>query len=256
MPLRICVVGFRNTGKTRLVVSIVSFLSSKGFRVAVVKHSHERIDLAVKDTARILTSNPLAVAYSSPYDNVLILDRGLNPEYILELLNPDIILYEGFKRSPYPKILTAVEKGHLEVDVDPSLVKMVVAPEYLKEDALKLYPKAVFSTLEDEELPDRVLQVIRRVYASRLPGLNCGLCGYGSCGRYAELILKGEARIGRCVVEDPPARLYVDWSRVELKSYPASVLKSLLAAFTDTLKGVKKGYEFIIASARIRREDC
>ncbi|MCD6443433.1 molybdopterin-guanine dinucleotide biosynthesis protein B [Candidatus Bathyarchaeota archaeon] len=255
MPLRICVVGFKNTGKTRLVTSIVSLLSSKGFRVAVIKHSHERIDLAVKDTARILTSNPLAVAYSSPYDNVLILDRSLNPEYILELLNPDMILYEGFKRSPYPKILTAIEEKHLNLDVDPSLVRMVVAPEHLKEHALRRYPKAVFSSLEDEKLPDRVLQVIRKVYASRLPGLNCGLCGYGSCGRYAELILKGEAEIGRCMVEDPPARLYVDWSRVELRSYPASVLKAILAAFTDTLKGVKKGYEFILASARIRKDD-
>ena len=31
-----------------------------------------------------------------------------------------------------------------------------------------------------------------------LPGANCGGCGYAGCGGYAEVVLKGEAPIGKC----------------------------------------------------------
>lgn len=255
MPVRVCVVGFKNTGKTKFLASIIPLLSSEGLRIAVVKHSHQRADLPAKDTARLLASQPVAVAYSSPHDNILMLNPAFNLDYFLELLNLDVIFYEGFKRSPYPKILTAVESRNLDIGVDPALVRMVVAPENLRDEALKLYPKAVFSSPNDEKLLEKVLQVLRQIYVSKLPGLNCGLCGYSSCNRYAESILKGEARIGRCIHEDPPASLYVDWSKVELKGYPARVLKALLTAFTDTLKGVKEDRTFIVASTRIRREE-
>lgn len=248
MVLRICIVGFKSTGKTRLIASIVKTLSSRGLRVVVVKHSHERVDLKVKSTARILNSKPLAVAYQSPYDNVLMFNCSFNLEALLDILNPHVVLYEGFKSSPYPKILTALKEEHLNIDLDKSLVKMIVGPEEIEEAALRLYSNAQFSNVEDGNLMNEVLQFIVEEYVSTLPKLNCGRCGYATCGDYAEKLIENEAKLGKCVIENPPARLYVNWSKVDLSPYPATVLNSLLSAFVGTLKGVKKDPGLIVAS--------
>lgn len=248
MVLRICIVGFKNTGKTKLISSIVKVLSSKRLKVIVVKHSHERIDLNVKNTARILSSKPLAVAYKSPYDNILMFNLSFNLETLLDLLNPHIILYEGFKSSPYPKILTAMKDEDLNLDIDKSLVKMVVGPESIRSSTFKIYPKARFSNIENEKLIDEVLQFIVEEYISNLPKLNCGKCGYNTCNDYAEKLIRGEDIFGKCVIENPPAKLYVNWSKIDLSPYPATVLSSLLKAFVNTLKGVERDYSFIIAS--------
>ncbi len=249
MVLRICVVGLKGTGKTRLLASIVKTLSSRGLRIIVVKLSHERIDLAVKSTARVLNSKPLAVAYRSPYDNVLMFNHGFNLDALLDILNPHVVMYEGFKSSPYPKILTALKEEHLNIDLDKSLVKMVIGPESIREASLKLYPNARFSNVEGENVINEVLRFIIEEYVSKLPKLNCGRCGYITCDGYAEKLIKSEAELGKCVIENPPVKLYVDWSRVDLSPYPATVLNSLLKAFVSTLKGVKKNHGLIVVSA-------
>jgi len=249
MVLKICVVGFKGTGKTRLLASIVRTLTSRELRVVIVKRSHEKIDLTVKSTARLLNSKPLAVAYQSPYDNVLLFNRNFNLDALLDILNPHVILYEGFKSSPYPKILTALREEHLNIDLDKSLVKMVIGPEGIREASFKLYPNARFANVEAENVTNEVLQFIIEEYISRLPKLNCGRCGYTTCNEYVEKLTKGEAEIGKCVIENPPTKLYVDWSKVVLSPYPATVLNSLLKAFVSTLKDVKKNHGLIVASA-------
>ncbi len=195
MVLKICIIGFKNTGKTRLIASIVKTLSSKGLRVVVIKRSHERVDLTVKSTARILNSKPLAVAYQSPYDNVLMFNHSFNLDTLLDILNPNVILYEGFKSSPYPKILIALKEEHLNIDLDKSLVKMVVGPEDIKEAALKLYSNARFSNVKGENLMNEILQLIVEEYVSTLPRLNCGRCGYGTCDGYAEKLIENKAEL-------------------------------------------------------------
>ncbi len=248
MVLRICVVGFKGTGKTRLLASIIRMLASRELRVVVVKHSHERIDLTIKSTARLLNSKPLAIAYQSPYDNVLLFNRGFNLDALLDILNPHVILYEGFKSSPYPKILTALREEHLNIDLDRSLVKMIIGPEDIREASFKLYPNARFVNVEGENVMNEILQFIIEEYISKLPKLDCERCGYTNCNEYVEKLMKGEAEIGKCVIENPPTKLYVDWSKVALSPYPATVLNSLLRAFVSTLKDVKKNYGLIVAS--------
>ncbi|MEM1569858.1 MAG: molybdopterin-guanine dinucleotide biosynthesis protein B [Candidatus Bathyarchaeia archaeon] len=249
MALKICIVGFKKTGKTRLLSSIVRMLSSRKLRVIVVKHSHERLDLTVKNTARILNSEPLAVVYQSPYDNVLMFKSSSNLEALLDILNPHIILYEGFKSSPYPKILVALKEEHLNIDLDKSLVKMVVGHEAVKNAASKLYPHARFSSMDSGNLMNEIFQLIVEEYALNFPKLNCRRCGYITCSEYAERLIRGEAEFGKCVIENPPAKLYVNWSKIDLSPYPATVLNSLLKAFVSTLKGVGKDPISIIASA-------
>ncbi len=61
-------VGKSNTGKTMLLEKVVSGLRSKGYRVAVIKHSPHGFDMDQpgKDTWRLANAGSDVVAISSP----------------------------------------------------------------------------------------------------------------------------------------------------------------------------------------------
>lgn len=89
------VVGTSGAGKTRAIEIAVRTLRRKRLRVAVVKHSHHRIDLAGKDTDRFRQSGADLVLFGS--DISAILGR-FDPRGLLPLLPVDVVLVEGYSR--------------------------------------------------------------------------------------------------------------------------------------------------------------
>ena len=105
------IVGRKNAGKTTLTVALASELARRGMRVMSIKHGHHPadVDRAGSDSwrhfhegriERVLIASPdLRVLFErSPdeYDPV-----GLARRY---LGDADIVLAEGYKRAPIPKI--------------------------------------------------------------------------------------------------------------------------------------------------------
>nr|VFJ86691.1 MAG: molybdopterin-guanine dinucleotide biosynthesis protein B [Candidatus Kentron sp. LFY]VFJ87060.1 MAG: molybdopterin-guanine dinucleotide biosynthesis protein B [Candidatus Kentron sp. LFY]VFK15572.1 MAG: molybdopterin-guanine dinucleotide biosynthesis protein B [Candidatus Kentron sp. LFY] len=113
---RIPVVGFiawSGTGKTTLLTRLIPLLGERGLRVGLVKHCHHdfEIDKPGKDSfeLRKVGANPVLVG--SRHRWALIEETPDADELTLEntLIHfqhdrPDVILVEGFKREPYPKI--------------------------------------------------------------------------------------------------------------------------------------------------------
>jgi molybdopterin-guanine dinucleotide biosynthesis protein MobB len=103
-------VGASNSGKTTLLEKVIKELIKRGYRVAVVKHEARgfNLDYEGKDSWRLKRAgaNPLIV--SSPERVALIQDvpRDQSLMELIERFKPevDIILTEGYKREPYPKI--------------------------------------------------------------------------------------------------------------------------------------------------------
>jgi len=58
--------------------------------------------------------------------------------------------------------------------------------------ALLLVAASKVFAVESDELESMVRE--------RLPGINCGACGYASCGALAEAIVKGEAPSNACLI--------------------------------------------------------
>ena len=112
MPPLVLIVGKAKTGKTTLVEALISELTSKGYRVATMKHCHHKLsfDEPNKDSWRHIRAGSDATAIVSLDQIVLIktkpVDEYPDLDKIARLFSEDydIIIAEGFKQSSAPKI--------------------------------------------------------------------------------------------------------------------------------------------------------
>ena len=105
------VVGWKNSGKTTLMVGLIGELARRGFAVSVVKHAHAsfEIDHEGRDLFRMREAGACQVALSSPRRFALMREVRDAPEMsladILGYAGPcDLVLVEGYKRENFPKI--------------------------------------------------------------------------------------------------------------------------------------------------------
>jgi molybdopterin-guanine dinucleotide biosynthesis protein B len=134
-PAVIGVAGWKNSGKTTLVERLIAELTRRGFKVASVKHAHHnfQIDDAETDSARHRRAGAVQVAIVSPRRWALVRELGETPEPSLEevigRLDPcDLVIVEGYKRAPIPKIEVrrrAAARGEPLAERDPNVVAVV-----------------------------------------------------------------------------------------------------------------------------------
>ncbi len=110
MPSIVSIVGRAKSGKTTLIEKLLRELTSRGYRVATVKHAPGGMsfDEPDKDSWRHLQAGSEATIVSSPDKMMLI--RPVADEITLDEVTRilgedyDIILTEGFKHGDAPKI--------------------------------------------------------------------------------------------------------------------------------------------------------
>jgi len=104
---------FSGTGKTTLLKQLIPLLAERGVRVAVIKHAHHNFDIDKpgKDSfeLRKAGARQLLVASARRWalmtENNTIGDPSLDD--LVKRLNQDsidLVLVEGFKHVPYPRI--------------------------------------------------------------------------------------------------------------------------------------------------------
>ena len=105
------VVGWKNSGKTSLMIGLIGELTRRGFAVSVIKHAHARfeIDHEGRDSYKMREAGACQVALSSPRRFALMRELDDAPEMpfadIVGLAGPcDLVLVEGYKREAFPKI--------------------------------------------------------------------------------------------------------------------------------------------------------
>ena len=105
------IAGWSGAGKTVLITRLIPRLVARSLRVATIKHAHHDfdIDLPGKDSFehRVAGASEVIVASSRRVAQIQEL-RGAPEPCLAELLNRmspcDLVLIEGFKREPHPKI--------------------------------------------------------------------------------------------------------------------------------------------------------
>lgn len=109
--LGIC--GWSGSGKTTLLSAALPHLHAAGLRVAVIKHGHHKVDLDTpgKDTYRFRQAGAAQVVFATQRTLAVMHPCQQQPE--VELLDAlrlvdnhcaDLVLVEGFKHAPIPKI--------------------------------------------------------------------------------------------------------------------------------------------------------
>jgi molybdopterin-guanine dinucleotide biosynthesis protein B len=110
-PLVLGVVGWGGSGKTTLLKKLIPLLSSRGMRIATIKHAHHEFDLDVpgKDSYehRKAGAGEVIICSSRRWALVHELDDAPEPplgELLGKLGSCDMVLVEGFKRYRHAKL--------------------------------------------------------------------------------------------------------------------------------------------------------
>ena len=128
----VAIVGYSNSGKTELICRLLPCLAARGLRVAVLKHSHHSdINLGDegKDTWRYRQAGAQTVALSAR--GVLQVTRAFPEEPPLELVvetlaaEADVVLVEGYKTGPIPKVAVLGPDEGDEAPDYPHLIALV-----------------------------------------------------------------------------------------------------------------------------------
>ncbi|WP_373237645.1 molybdopterin-guanine dinucleotide biosynthesis protein B [Cohaesibacter celericrescens] len=106
------ITGWKNSGKTTLITALIAELTKRGYRISSVKHAHHKCDIDREGTDsyrhRQAGSGEVAlvaagVRWAIMHECVDEQEHLLND--ILPRLAPcDLVLVEGYKTEPFPKI--------------------------------------------------------------------------------------------------------------------------------------------------------
>lgn len=103
--------GYSGSGKTTLIENVIPVLVEQGVRVSLVKHAHHAFDVDQpgKDSYRHRKAGATEVMLTSAKRWVLMHEIVDQPEpelpQQLRRMSPcDIVLVEGFKKQPIPKL--------------------------------------------------------------------------------------------------------------------------------------------------------
>lgn len=110
-PPLVGIVGWKNSGKTTLAVRLIEEFTRRGLRVSSVKHAHHafQIDDGETDSARHRRagSGQVAIVSAERWAIVTELREAPEPDFrdvIAKLAPCDLIIVEGYKSHPIPKI--------------------------------------------------------------------------------------------------------------------------------------------------------
>lgn len=105
------IAGWKNSGKTGLAVRLVTELSARGYRVSTIKHAHHDFDVdkvgADSWRHRQAGAHEVTIVSGTRYAIMHELRGAPEPtlEEVLARLAPcDVVLIEGYKREPVPKL--------------------------------------------------------------------------------------------------------------------------------------------------------
>ncbi len=103
--------GWSGSGKTTLIAKAIPRLIARGHTVSTLKHAHHGFDLDQpgKDSFMHRLAGATEVAISSAKRFAVLHELREEPEWdlptLLGKLSPvDLVLVEGFKRDPFPKL--------------------------------------------------------------------------------------------------------------------------------------------------------
>ena len=152
------IAGFKNAGKTTLVVELIRECRSRGLRVATVKHAHHEFDIdhPGKDSFqhREAGAEEIFVVSGRRWAQIRELTEGSEPaldEVLGRLGDPDLVLIEGYKHGSHPKIelrRSGIEPPELLAGHDEA-IKAVVCDEATETAGLPLLDRANIPAIVD-----------------------------------------------------------------------------------------------------------
>jgi molybdopterin-guanine dinucleotide biosynthesis protein B len=161
-PVRVHIVGRKNSGKTTLVCELVRELSRRAIRVATVKHTHHQheLDTPGKDSFKHREAGAAAVGILSPQMTAMFFPseretRGEHRYERFEALFSDcrIILVEGDLHATAPRVevwrSANSEAPYAATDAD---IRAVISDDVVSSVACPVWPRSNVEKIADQIL--------------------------------------------------------------------------------------------------------
>jgi molybdopterin-guanine dinucleotide biosynthesis protein B len=120
------VTGWKNAGKTTLVARLVAEFRRRGWRVSTIKHAHHDVDVDQRGTDswqhRAAGATEVALVGGLRYAIMREQPDASLAEVLSRLAPADLVLIEGFKREPHPKIEVRADHSQPIARDDPNIV--------------------------------------------------------------------------------------------------------------------------------------
>jgi molybdopterin-guanine dinucleotide biosynthesis protein B len=145
------IAGFKNAGKTTLIVELIGVLRQRDLRIGTIKHAHHEFDIdhPGKDSYqhRQAGAEEVLVASSRRWAHIKELDQVDEPplsELLQHLGDLDIVLIEGYKHGSHPKLELrrdandapelAGQDASICAIVSDSVISNALVPVFLRKD--------------------------------------------------------------------------------------------------------------------------
>ncbi|MEZ6093397.1 MAG: molybdopterin-guanine dinucleotide biosynthesis protein B [Pirellulaceae bacterium] len=150
-PKRLHIIGRKNSGKTTLIVELVTELTRQGYRVGTIKHTHHNheLDTPGKDSHRHREAGSAAVGILTNGMNAIFWPKpGIQSEngqpnsqkyqqFDSMMGDCDIVLVEGDSKTSSTKIeVYRAENGTEAIAASDETIHAVVTDDHLEIDAI------------------------------------------------------------------------------------------------------------------------
>ena len=135
-------VAYSGTGKTTFLEKLIPKLKAYGLKIAIVKHDGHRFDIdhEGKDSDRFTKAGADVTGLISSEKAVLMENRKIDPETFLNKIEGvDLILTEGFKHGPWPKIMLHRKETGKPMPLQPGECLAVISDADI-EDCENVFP--------------------------------------------------------------------------------------------------------------------
>jgi len=151
------IAGFKNAGKTTLVVDLIRELRSRDVRVATVKHAHHDFDIdhPGKDSYqhREAGAEEVIVASGRRWAHIRELGDAAEPSLsslLHHLGDIDLVLVEGYKHGSHPKLeLRRAGNDQPELAGEDPAIKAIVADYPIDTTSLPVIQRADVAAIAD-----------------------------------------------------------------------------------------------------------
>jgi molybdopterin-guanine dinucleotide biosynthesis adapter protein len=168
-PIVYQVAGYQNSGKTTFLVKLIEELKKLGLMTVTIKHHGHggRPDvLPQKDSSRHLEAGAAASLVEGEGRIVLQADDlflTLTEQIrFMNFFKPDIILVEGHKKQPYPKLLLLRDENDLSLIDDVENIQAVIVWKKALIEVVCHQVKVPVFDIEDQLAVPEIAKVLKK----------------------------------------------------------------------------------------------
>ncbi len=145
------ITGWKNAGKTTLTERLVAEFVRRGWKVATVKHAHHAADIDHPGTDsfrhRAAGATEVALVTAGRFAIVREQEDPSLAEVLARLAPADLVLVEGFKTAPHPKVEVRADESRPMAPADYNIV--VIASDGAGEAGLPRFARDDIAGIAD-----------------------------------------------------------------------------------------------------------